>query len=690
MKALLSWVREFVDVPGTAEEIGRRLSQRGFALEGIEPAEDGDAVLDVEVMANRPDCLSVAGIAREIATAFELPFSLPFEGQARAGGPSPAAGLAPLRSVDSSEVTVSIDRADLCPRYAAAVADVQVGPSPAWMQARLQAAGIRPISNVVDVTNYVLAELGHPMHAFDLTKVEGPEVRVRTAGKGESMRTLDGQPRTLTPEMLVIADRSRPMAVAGVMGGGGSEVTATTSAILLESAYFNPLSVRRTSRALALKTEASTRFERGADPSLPAVAMARACALLAAIGAGQARGTIVDAWPGRAAAATLVLRRARVARLLGATVPDGDIQRILGALGFTLAAHADGWTVTVPTRRVDVRREVDLVEEIARHYGYDRIPSTFPPLITLAPPLDPRIADARVLRSVMTAAGFSEAVTFGFVSEAAAAPFAGADVQAPIANPLSESYAVLRPSLLPGLLTALAHNRRRQRRDVRLFESGACFRRVLGERRSLACVWTGTASGEHWSGPAREVDFFDVKAVVERLCAALGARAGVVTHEEPWLVTGRAAGVQRNGRVVARFGLLDPRVADEVGAPAGDAVYVAEVDLDGFDLARDPDRLAVTPLPRHPFVTRDVSVLVDAGLAAAHLRATIRAAASPLLVQVREFDRYQGKGMPPDRASLSFHLVFQSADRTLTDEEVQADVDAIVAALVRDHGAVQR
>src|SRR5262245_53654511 len=429
MKILLSWLREFVDVPGTAEQIATTMSVRGFAVEGVEslpeyteavsadgtvartPAASADAVIDFEVTANRPDCRSVAGMAREIATAYGLQVRRPV-----AGGSSLA--LTSLKSVEQGDIDIAIESKELCPRYVGAVADVKVGPSPEWMQARLRAAGVRPISNIVDVTNYVLLELGQPMHAFDYTKLGGGKIRVRTAQPGETLRTLDGQMRSLTPDMLVIADAERPVAIAGVMGGADSEVSGETQTIVLESAYFTAQSVRRTSKALRLKTEASIRFERGTDPRLPVTAMERACALLELTRAGTARGTILDRYPLRLEPAVLRLRRDRVTGLLGTAVPDQDVKRILEGLGFAIRDTGTGWDVTVPTRRVDVLREVDLIEEVARHYGFDRIPVTFPALTAPPPPIDPRIMQARGLRAIMTGAGFSEAVTFGFIAEA--------------------------------------------------------------------------------------------------------------------------------------------------------------------------------------------------------------------------------------------------------------------------------
>jgi phenylalanyl-tRNA synthetase beta chain len=681
MKILLSWLREFVDVPGTAEQIAATMSVRGFAVEGIEPTGDRDAVIDFEVTANRPDCLSVAGMAREIATAYGLQVRRPV-----VGGSS--LSLASLKSVEKSDIEIAIESTALCPRYAGAVADVKVAASPDWMQARLKAAGVRPISNIVDVTNYVMIELGQPMHAFDHARLGGGQILVRTARDGETVKTLDGQERTLTTEMLVIAGADRPVAVAGVMGGADSEVTGDTTTIVLESAYFTPLSVRRTSKKLGLKTEASIRFERGSDPRLPVTAMERACALLDDVGAGRARGTVVDRYPHRLEPAVLLLRRARVAGLLGTAVPDADVRRILESLGFALRDAESGWDITVPTRRVDVLREVDLIEEIARHYGFDRIPVTFPALTAPPPPPDPRITQAHSLRALMTGAGFSEAVTFGFIAEPAAAPFASDGDLVPIANPLSETFAVLRPSVLPGLVGAVAHNRRREQRDVRLFEIGARFSRARGERRALAWAWAGATGGDHWSGGTRSVDYFDMQGIVERVCDALRVEVHAEPITDSWLVPGRAAAMMSDGARVGSLGQLAPSIVEQHGLSASDAIYVAELDLE-FVPPTD-EELRVEPLPRYPSVTRDLSILVSDTLPAATIRRTVREHAPEILTSVREFDRYQGKGVPQGQVSLSLRLMFRAPDRTLTDAEAQSAVDAVLAALREKHQAVQR
>ena len=680
MKVPVSWLREFVDVTATPEEIAARMSVRGFAVEGVERVGD-DTILDFEVTANRPDCMSVVGIAREVATAY----GVTLKGERHPPVP-PQAGACP-------DVTITIENFELCPMYAGAVADVQVGASPAWMQQRLKACGIRPISNIVDITNYVLLELGQPMHAFDHAKLERQQIRVRTARAGERITTLDGQQRELTPDMLVIADAARPVAVAGVMGGGDSEVADGTRVIVFESAYFNPLSVRRTSRKLGLKTEASMRFERGADRMMPGTALARACELLEQMGAGKARGTAAtfdSAAMFGSAFRALTLRRARLAGLLGVQVPDTEVLRILGTLGFMAQETPEGWTVMVPPRRVDVVREVDLIEEVARHYGFDRIPAMFPALTATAPQMDPRITRARQLRRVMTGAGFSEALTFGFIGETAAAPFAPEGDLVPIANPLSENYGVLRPSALPGLLDSVAHNRRREQRDVRLFEIGNRFSRARGEGRAMACAWTGAVGGDHWGGGTRPVDFFDMKGIVERIAEALGIEIATEPSRDSWLVPGRAAAITTGGAPLGVLGQLAPALAERHGLPAGDAVYVAEIDLDAADAAARGSRLRVEALPKFPSVTRDISVLVEDTLASATLRQTVRTAAPDTLVRVREFDRYAGKGIPEGKVSVSLRLTFRSPERTLTDAEVQSAMDAVVTALKDKHGAVQR
>jgi phenylalanyl-tRNA synthetase beta chain len=495
--------------------------------------------------------------------------------------------------------------------------------------------------------------------------------------------------------MVVIADRDRAQALGGVMGGADSEVSAGTKAIALESAWFLPASIRRTSRRLGLSTEASYRFERGADPEMAPRALARACALIEEIGAGAVRTGWVDARAGRLAPVEVAFDLARVRKVLGVEVEPAEVRRILEGLGFTIVDEGAALRVAVPSWRMDVARDVDLVEEIARHHGYDRLPPTFPALTAPPPPPDRRLEIDRAVRRLATAAGFNESVTFSFISERTAREFVPEGSLVAITNPLSETFAVLRPMLAPGLVDAVAHNRRHGQRDVRLFELGTRFASDAGETRGLALAWTGAAAPDHWSDRARPIDFFDASGVVQAIASALGIGVSFRAAERPYLTPGRTAEIVAaavdGGRAVGVVGHLRAALADARDIPAQDAVFVAEIDLDAIDdLVTILDLPRTRPLPRFPSIVRDVSILVDDTLLAADVRGTILSAAPPTLVRAFEFDRYQGTGIPGGKVSLSYRLTFQAADRTLTDAEADAATDAIVDALAAAHGAVRR
>jgi phenylalanyl-tRNA synthetase beta chain len=561
---------------------------------------------------------------------------------------------------------------------------------------RLQASGVRAISPIVDITNYVLLETGQPMHAFDLERLEGPEIRVRRAVAGETIVTIDGVARALDPEILVIADARRPQAVAGVMGGSDAEMSPATRRVMFESAYFKPASIRRTSKRLGLKTEASYRFERGADIDAAAHAIHRAVALMRQIGAGVPAGPVIDCYPVPREPNRIRLRRSRLASLLGMDVPDAEVERILRSLGLEVRAVTSGWEVVAPSFRVDLAREADLIEEVGRHHGYDKLEPRFPPVVAPAPPPDLRIARDRSLRRLLTAAGLSEAVTFGFIEAKAAHAFAAPAARGgliPLANPLSGKFDTLRPSLLPGLVDAVAHNRRHGRHDVGLFEIGACFTTAEGETQALGIAWTGARLPEHWSGGNREVDFFDVKGVLEAVAEPLGVTIAFEPAASPFLVPGQAADVVANGSHVGVAGLLAPAIAQERDVPRQDRIFVAEIGLDRLWAVRGAPAEHVRPLPRFPFVVRDLSIVVSDALPAEIIRGTIQSAARSgrvPLVALRFFDRYKGQGLADDAVSLSVRLTFQAPDRTLTDADVQESFDAILAALVREHDARQR
>jgi phenylalanyl-tRNA synthetase beta chain len=674
------WLCELVKVSGDPESIATTLGLRGFEVASVQHGRQ--PVIDFEITANRPDCLNVIGLAREAAAAYGLPLQHPDRTMPPAGQP---------QSLD-----VTIEDPELCPRYCAQVFEVRsTGHTPEWMRDRLEACGVRSISPIVDVTNYVMLEMGQPTHAFDYAKLAGRALRIRRAKPGERLRTLDGVDRALEPDMVVIADGDRAQAIGGVMGGAPSEISSGTKLMVLESAYFKPASVRRTSKRLGLKTEASTRFERGADVNGAPAAIARAAALLQQIGAAQPLGPTIDKYPAPQGPLTLTLRASRIERVLGMRVADAEVPTILEPLGFAIDVRRPtsdaGWTVTVPSFRVDVLREVDLIEEIARHDGYVGLPATFPELTVPQPPPDARTLRDRLLRQVLTACGLSEAMTFAFIEATAAAPFAdpAAQTVVAVANPLSEKYAVLRPSLLPGLVDAAAHNRRREHHDIRLFETGTRFS-TSGETRAAAGVWCGAGASPHWSGANRPSDFYDVKGVVEALGRALGVELDFGPGSVPYLVEGRTAVVCTGSRKVGVLGQIAPAILDARGFPSAEELYAFELDIDALAELQSPGDLRAESLPRFPSVVRDLSVLVDSSLPAAAVRGTIRSAAPSLLAHAIEFDRYRGKGVPDGRVSLSLRLTFRSPERTLTDAEVDEAMTRIVDALASTHGAVRR
>ena len=682
MRIVYPWLEDLVRVPGDPQTVARDISLRGFEVASVEPGRN--AVIDFEITANRPDCLSHIGIAREASAIWGLPLNMP-------DMTVPPAG--PAEKLD-----VTIEAPDLCPRYCAQVFAITVGPSPQWLADRLLAAGVRPINNIVDVTNYVMLEFGQPMHAFDLEHLGGRALVIRRARAGERLKTLDGIERTFDGDMLVIADAGRATAIGGVMGGLESEIGPGTRLMALESAYFHAPSVRRTSKKLGLKTEASIRFERGGDINTPPAGIARAAALFHQIGAGRPLGSLVDRYPAPRALAEVPLRAARIARVLGQSVPPADVPRILEPLGFRVAdrpgGSTPGWTVTVPSFRVDVQREVDLIEEVGRHFGFDRLPTTFPVLEAPQAAPDAVIVRERLVRRILTAAGFSEAMTFAFIERQAALPFCpnGTEPHA-IANPLSEKFAVLRPSLLAGLIDSSAYNRRRERRDVRLFETGSRFT-PAGEGRAVAFTWAGSADAPHWSSPGRVVDFFDAKGIVEQIGSAFRVELDWTPASRSYLTPGRTAEVKlrRNGAMalLGVVGQILPSVAAARGFPSNEEIFAAELDLDLLPPAAGGDDLRAETLPRYPSIARDISILVDEALPAAAVRGTIRSAAPRTLVSIAEFDRYHGKGVPAGRMSLSLRLTFRAPDRTLTDEEADQATTTIVDALRAAHGAERR
>ncbi|MCL4228409.1 MAG: phenylalanine--tRNA ligase subunit beta [Myxococcales bacterium] len=658
-----------------------------------------DWVLEVAAPANRGDCLGHLGLARELCALLG----------GRLVPPAPGPDLEALAGdLDAAALAaVTIDDPVGCPRYVARVIDgLAVGPSPRRFAQRLRAVGVRPISNLVDVTNYVLFELGQPLHAFDWHQLRGASIAVRRARAGERMTTLDGQERALVADDLLICDGEHPVALAGVMGGADSEVSATTTRVLLESASFEPRSIRRTARRLALPSEASQRFERGVDPELAPLAAARAAALLARLGGGKVARGHVDVYPRPPARPRVPLRLARARALIGADLHAGACEAALLRLGCEVepdGAAGDGhWTVTPPSARADLTREVDLIEDILRIHGYGNVPATLPALhVGPAPLVDDRADRAR---RALAAAGLAEAITFGFQSRerALALGLPAGDRRAhPVAvrNPMSAEQAVMRTSLLPNLLAAVARNASFGLGDVALFEVGAVFLRqpgqpLEGEPTALcdeplraAAVLAGARP--RWLGPPQPWDYFDVKGVLEHLARTLGAGelAYVAAADIPYLHPGVAARVRgADGQILGELGEVHPDVRARLGV---------EVPVFMFDLALGELAPAapaqMRPVPRFPASARDVSLLVDAPIPSARVRDVIRAVAEPLVETVRLAEEYRDAvRLGAGKKSMLWSITYRAPDRTLTDVEVDQAHEAIVARLLAETPAERR
>lgn len=702
MRISLEWLREYVDVDVPIETLVEHLHGLGLPVEQVESLGD-DTVLDIELTANRPDCMSMLGVAREVALALGRPLRVPRPKPVE--HPPAAAGRAAVEIADPEG----------CPRFTARVIEgVRVGPSPAWVQRRLEAAGVRAIANVVDITNYVMLELGQPMHAFDYDRVADHRLIVRRATAGERLVTLDGIERMLDPEILVVADARRAVALAGIIGGGDTEIGPATTRVLLEAAYWNPITIGRTARRLGLRTEASARFERGMDPEGPPLAQQRAAELVTEWCGGRVLRGIIDVSGRRPPRRSIRLRPQRAAAVLGVQVPGAQIVRILRGLGCTVATPRAGRSagaaagrgsalqVQPPSFRPDLSREEDLIEEVARIHGYDRIPATLPRGTTVPAAVVPALRiDARV-REILTRLGVSEAMTLTLVSTASAAE--GDGPVSVLQNPLVADQSALRTSLMPGLVSILATHAARRVEDVQVFELGRVFhlsRDALSqdarartaaaihganspveERRSIGIAAMGRwRTGWNVRFEDAAVDFYHVKGIVETLLRELGLDGWTVEALDvpgPWWHPGRSAVLRIHGRVVARFGELHPDLH------AGDRLihraYLAEVDLESLS----PQVVLTRPapeLPRYPSIERDIAAFVPDHLPVARIEATVRAAAGPLLEALDLFDVYSGPPVPPQHRNVAYRLRLRAPDRTLAAQEAEEIMQHVRIAL---------
>lgn len=655
------------DYPG-AEDYGI-LILRGDVRPGTDMREVlglNDTVIDFKITANRPDCQSVLGVAREIAVALKTPFSPPEPSYHTVGG-----DIRDYISVENTDY-------DLCPRYLGRVVNhLRIAPSPKWMQDCLKAAGMRPINNIVDITNFVMLETGQPMHAFDRRNIRGNRIVVRRARKNESMTTLDGKPHTLTEDMLVIADGQAPSCLAGIMGGLDSEIKEDTTELFLESAKFRRDSVRRTCRALGMRTESSARFEHGVDILNVEYAMNRALQLIDELDAGDIVDGAIDRYESLPDPRTLRVKAESINDLLGLRIPYETMAEILNRLQIETSLQDGDLCCRIPSFRDDIEGRADLAEEIMRVYGYDHIVGTpMSGTVTRGRKSPERIKTDKV-KNLLCAAGLREITTYSFIGSKAVdvlrlPPDDWRRQAIPLRNPLGDEYSTLRTQLMTGMLTVLSLNYSRKAPQVRLFEVGRCFipksLPLTEQPLELPTLCIGIYGGED--------DFFTLKGIIERLLALFGIQAEYKRAAEPYLHPGRQAYAVSDKKTIAVFGELHPDIAQDFGI--GTRVYVAECTLSELFSVSEKTVL-YRPLPRFPAVERDLALVCDISLPAAEIEAVIRQAGGKLLEDVRLFDVYQGEQIEPGKKSVAYSLRFRSAQGTLSD----ADIDPAMQKIIR-------
>ena len=695
MKVVYNWLKEFVEVKASPEDLRARLSLVGIAVDSIDETVAGP-VLDAEITANRPDCLGHLGIAREVAAIYRVPLK-PLH-----------PNLKEITEKAAGATRVKIEAPELCGRFTARVIrGVKVQPSTDWLRQRLEAIGEKSINNVVDVTNYVMFELGHPLHAFDFDKLAEHQLVVRRAQPGEKIKTLDGGEHKLTKDMCVIADAQRAVSIGGIMGGANSEISLSTKDILIECAWFDPISIRRSAKALGLRTEASYRFERGADPEMTELASRRAAELIQQVAGGEILAGVVDIYPHREPEKKIELSRKELLRVMGADVPDRDIEQILSALGFHPVRvdsnrGSDGsiaavWECRAVSWRQDVTRSIDLIEEVARHYGYDKFPPRLPPAKIAAHRLPHAEAQDR-LRERIVALGYQEIVEIPIVDTKRDELFRSGGLEpALIGNPLAEDAAVMRSSGTVSMLRAIEWNLNHGQRNLRLFEIGKTYELRNGEPVEtpvLTLGITGSAREKTIYEGARDFEFADLKGDLD----TIGGLAGGFTWESggpQWLSGARAARLHLTHKTgqrefIGTAGQIAKRVADEFKFRQN--VLVAELKLESLltGLENAAAALRFKPLPRFPAVERDFSVVLADGVQFAQVEDAIRSLGIPELQSIEALDLFRGGQVAAGKYSLMIRVTFQSAEATFTDARLNDFSARIVAALQQKLGATLR
>lgn len=673
MKVPIDWLKEFTDYSGSIQEIADQLTWAGLEIESLQ-----DQVLDIKTTPNRGDWLSIVGLARELSAMTGSAFH----------SPTPQ----PQESEEETQrwIQVEIHAPDLAPRYCARILrGVQIKPSPQWLQKRLESAGLRPICNVVDATNYVMLEMGQPLHAFDYDTLIGKKIVVRRALPGEKLTTLDSEKRELSPDFLVIADAERAVALAGVMGGIDTEVTPQTKTILLESAHFTPSVIRRAVKRLGISTESSYRFERWVDPSGVPRAADRAAELIQKIAGGEILRGIVDVYPKPYEHRKIRLAVHQAQKLLGIPLDLQDCEQSLQRLGLKVQTLGEGsLEVEVPSFRPDLVEPIDLIEEIARIMGYQKIPSVLPPA-NLQGRASLSQQQIRRVRHLLCRGGLQEVLTHSLIDpEILALLWEGPLI--PLRNPISPEYSVLRPTLLPGLLLTAQRNAYRGTKDVHLFEVGKVFLRkgdTYEEKDRVAGLLMGTRIRNPWNLKSlpMEADFFAVKGVVEELLEALHVSADFCPATAPGFHPGRTAQVVTEKGSIGILGELHPSIQEQLELPS--RVYLFEIDLEGLFASSQP--VTYHPLSRYPALERDLALLIPISVPAKQVERVLKEASGPLLESLSLFDVYTGPGIPEGFRSLAFHLTFRSPERTLTEEDITPMIARILEKISQIGGRLR-
>lgn len=684
MKFSLNWISDYINLDLTAEEIAEQLTQIGLLVESITP-RGGDFLLEIEINSNRPDCMNMLGICRELAAA---------TGSKRH---SPAFDYSEIEESTADLATIEIQDAELCPRYCAKlIKNVKVGLSPDWLKERLASIGLHSINNIVDITNFVLWEMGHPLHAFDFNSISGSKIIVRRARKGEKIITIDGVIRELDESIVVIADTQKPIAIAGVMGGVNSYITEQTKDVLLESAYFDPVSIRKTAKKFGLDTDASHRFERGCDPEALQPSIDRSCHLLQEISGAKACKEIIDLYPKKVPPKKALLRIKRAEKLLGIKLNNEQIENTLEQLEFTAKKlDEQQYEVSIPTFRVDVTQEIDLIEEVARFYGYHNIPSSLPPLKEMEIKDTKDIKIKSLIRSLLCSVGYSEAINYSFVDEENNILFDENNDRdfIRLKNPIADNMDIMRTSLLPGLIENVVKNINYGTINVRLFEIGKCFFPISQdslplERESLAIIACGYRRERYWKGKHDEIDFFDLKGVIELIFQRLNWKDIKFKNQEiKYLHPGQSAGIIVEGEKIGSIGLLHPEISQKYDL--NESVYVAHLIIDKL-LERKLEKEKYQIPPKFPGIRRDISFIVDETLPFSKIKDLIDSLSEEIIFDVKIIDKYEGANLPEEKTGLSISIYYQHFNRTLKAEEVSQVHNKIINLLKSNFKATLR